>query len=188
MPLNAVTPRMIDATRVTPKLSNRSAAMPAQSPTLSPTLSAIVAGLRGSSSGMPASTLPDQVGPDVGGLGEDAAADPQEQGEQRAAETEADQDHRGRVLEQQDDGRGAEQAEPGGGQTADATGAERHLAGRSGSRYGVAAAVVRMLPRVASHMPRNPIEADAAPPTRKASVRNRPDWAKLERDASRCPE
>ena len=32
--------------------------MPAQSPTLSPTLSAMVAGLRGSSSGIPASTLP----------------------------------------------------------------------------------------------------------------------------------
>ena len=32
--------------------------MPAQSPTLSPTLSAIVAGFLGSSSGMPASTLP----------------------------------------------------------------------------------------------------------------------------------
>ena len=32
--------------------------MPAQSPTLSPTLSAMVAALRGSSSGMPASTLP----------------------------------------------------------------------------------------------------------------------------------
>ena len=46
------------ATVVTAKVSNRSAAMPAQSPTLSPTLSAMVAGLRGSSSGMPASTLP----------------------------------------------------------------------------------------------------------------------------------
>ena len=46
------------ATVVTAKVSNRSAAMPAQSPTLSPTLSAIVAGLRGSSSGIPASTLP----------------------------------------------------------------------------------------------------------------------------------
>ena len=33
--------------------SNRSAPMPATSPTLSPTLSAMVAGLRGSSSGMP---------------------------------------------------------------------------------------------------------------------------------------
>ena len=37
--------------------------MPAQSPTLSPTLSAIVAGLRGSSSGMPASTLPTRSAP-----------------------------------------------------------------------------------------------------------------------------
>jgi hypothetical protein len=42
--------------------------MPAQSPTLSPTLSAMVAGLRGSSSGMPASTLPDEVAADVGAL------------------------------------------------------------------------------------------------------------------------
>ena len=38
--------------------SNRSAPMPATSPTLSPTLSAMTAALRGSSSGMPASTLP----------------------------------------------------------------------------------------------------------------------------------
>ena len=63
MPRKAETPRMIDATRVTAKLSNRSAAMPAQSPTLSPTLSAMVAGLRGSSSGMPASTLPTRSAP-----------------------------------------------------------------------------------------------------------------------------
>ena len=37
--------------------------MPAQSPTLSPTLSAIVAALRGSSSGIPASTLPTRSPP-----------------------------------------------------------------------------------------------------------------------------
>ena len=37
--------------------------MPATSPTLSPTLSAMVAGLRGSSSGMPASTLPTRSAP-----------------------------------------------------------------------------------------------------------------------------
>jgi hypothetical protein len=43
--------------------SNRSAPMPATSPTLSPTLSAIVAGLRGSSSGMPASILPTRSAP-----------------------------------------------------------------------------------------------------------------------------
>ena len=37
--------------------------MPATSPTLSPTLSAITAGLRGSSSGMPCSTLPTRSEP-----------------------------------------------------------------------------------------------------------------------------
>ena len=37
--------------------------MPAQSPTLSPTLSAMTAGLRGSSSGMPASTFPTKSAP-----------------------------------------------------------------------------------------------------------------------------
>ena len=43
--------------------SKRSAPLPAESPTLSPTLSAITAGLRGSSSGMPASTLPTKSAP-----------------------------------------------------------------------------------------------------------------------------
>ena len=43
--------------------SNRSAPIPATSPTLSPTLSATVAGLRGSSSGIPASTLPTRSAP-----------------------------------------------------------------------------------------------------------------------------
>ena len=37
--------------------------MPATSPTLSPTLSAMTAGLRGSSSGMPCSTLPTRSAP-----------------------------------------------------------------------------------------------------------------------------
>ena len=65
--------------------------MPAQSPTLSPTLSAITAGFRGSSSGMPGLDLADQVGADVGGLREDAAAEPGEDRDQRTAEAEADQ-------------------------------------------------------------------------------------------------
>ena len=43
--------------------SNKSAPIPATSPTLSPTLSAIVAGLRGWSSGIPASTLPTRSAP-----------------------------------------------------------------------------------------------------------------------------
>jgi hypothetical protein len=43
--------------------SHRSLPRPATSPTLSPTLSAIVAGFRGSSSGMPVSTLPTRSAP-----------------------------------------------------------------------------------------------------------------------------
>ena len=43
--------------------SKISAPIPAISPTLSPTLSAIVAGFRGSSSGIPASTLPTKSAP-----------------------------------------------------------------------------------------------------------------------------
>ncbi len=43
--------------------SKRSAPIPATSPTLSPTLSAITAGLRGSSSGIPASTFPTKSAP-----------------------------------------------------------------------------------------------------------------------------
>ena len=56
-------PRNIDATMVTAYVSKRSAAMPASSPTLSPTLSAMTAGLRGSSSGIPASILPTRSAP-----------------------------------------------------------------------------------------------------------------------------
>ena len=59
----AALPRISAATRVTAYDSKRSAAMPAQSPTLSPTLSAMVAALRGSSSGMPCSTLPTRSAP-----------------------------------------------------------------------------------------------------------------------------
>ena len=76
------------ATVVTAKVSNRSAAMPAQSPTLSPTLSAIVAGLRGSSSGNTGFDLADHVAADVGALGEDAAAETGEDRDQRSAEAE----------------------------------------------------------------------------------------------------
>src|SRR6187455_183825 len=83
-------PSSITATAVTAYVSKRSAAMPAQSPTLSPTLSAITAGLRGSSSGMPASIFPTRSAP-TSGLREDAAAEPREDGDQRAAEGEPDE-------------------------------------------------------------------------------------------------
>ncbi len=55
--------RAIDAIIAPQYDSKMSEPIPATSPTLSPTLSAITAGLRGSSSGMPASTLPTRSAP-----------------------------------------------------------------------------------------------------------------------------
>ena len=55
--------RAIDAIIEPQYDSKMSDPIPATSPTLSPTLSAITAGLRGSSSGMPASTLPTRSAP-----------------------------------------------------------------------------------------------------------------------------
>ena len=61
--INAEAPRAAVA-KIEPAYdSYKSAPIPATSPTLSPTLSAIVAGLRGSSSGIPASTLPTKSAP-----------------------------------------------------------------------------------------------------------------------------
>ena len=77
--------------------------------------------------------LADEVGADVGRLGEDAAADAQEQREQRAAEPEADEDRRARVLEDHDDHGRAEQAEADGEHAGDTAGAERDLRAPSGS-------------------------------------------------------
>ena len=79
--------------------------------------------------GDPGLDLADQVGADVGRLGEDAATDPHEQGEQRGAEAEADQDRGGRVLEDEDDDGGAEQAEPDAEQSGDGPGPECDLEG-----------------------------------------------------------
>ena len=73
--------------------------------------------------------LADQVGADVGGLGEDAAADPHEHGEHGRTETEALQHlWRAAGVGQDDDG-GTEQAEAGGGQADRAAGAEGDLHG-----------------------------------------------------------
>ncbi|KJU81904.1 hypothetical protein MBAV_005906 [Candidatus Magnetobacterium bavaricum] len=61
---SAITPARIIAPMFSAAVdSNRSAPRPAQSPTLSPTRSAITAGFLGSSSGMPASTLPTRSAP-----------------------------------------------------------------------------------------------------------------------------
>ena len=80
--------------------------------------------------------LADEVGADVGRLGEDAAADAQEQREQRATEPEADEDRGGGVLEDHDDDRRPEQTEADGEHAGDAAGAERDLE-RGGQRAGL---------------------------------------------------
>ena len=74
--------------------------MPATSPTLSPTLSAMVAGLRGSSSGMPCSTLPTRSAPTSAAL---VKMPPADAGEQRlGAGAHAEADHRHRDLDQRE--------------------------------------------------------------------------------------
>ena len=69
--------------------------------------------------------LADEVGADVGRLGEDAAADPHEHREQRGTEAEALEHRRRLRLVDQDDGRGAEQAETDHAHADEPTGPER---------------------------------------------------------------
>ena len=100
--------------------------MPAQSPTLSPTLSAMVAGLRGSSSGMPASTLPTRSAPTSAALVKmppptrrnRASSEPPNPNPTRIAELV--------FWKSDDDQRGAEQAEADGEHAGHAAGAEGH--------------------------------------------------------------
>ena len=63
LPPKAIALMTIAAQVLSAQEPKRSAPIPATSPTLSPTLSAITAGLRGSSSGIPASTLPTRSAP-----------------------------------------------------------------------------------------------------------------------------
>ena len=64
--------------------------MPAQSPTLSPTLSAMTAGLRDRLQECRLH-FADQVGTDVGTLGEDTAAETGKDGDEGAAEAETNE-------------------------------------------------------------------------------------------------
>ena len=63
LPAKAIALMTMAAQVLSAQEPKRSAPIPATSPTLSPTLSAITAGLRGSSSGIPASTLPTRSAP-----------------------------------------------------------------------------------------------------------------------------
>ena len=150
--------------------------MPAQSPTLSPTLSAMVAGLRGSSSGMPASTLPTRSAPTSAAFVKmppptrrnRASSEPPNPKPTRIAElvfwkimmiTVAPSRPRPTVN--------MPQTPPVRNATCSAGGIEPVLA----------AAAVRTLPRTARLMPMKPVRPDMKQPATNASVRNVPDWA-----------
>ena len=91
--------------------------------------------------------LAHEIGTDVGRLGEDAAADAQEQCEQRTTESEAHEDRGARVLERDHDQRRAEEAEADREHAGDAAGAERNLQ-RGGHRTALRG---RSRPHVAPH-------------------------------------
>ena len=155
--------------------------MPAQSPTLSPTLSAMVAGLRGSSSGMPASTLPTRSAPTSAALVKmppptrrnRASSEPPKPNPTRIADAvfwnimmiavapsrpEADREHAG-------DAAGAERDLEGGGQrSALGCGGRAHVA-PGGQRHADEAGEARTCRQ----------------PATNASVRKSPDWAKRQR-------
>ena len=167
---------MIEATRVTSYDSNRSEAMPAQSPTLSPTLSAMVAGLRGSSSGMPASTLPTRSAPTSAALVKmppptrrnRASSEPPKPKPMRIAELVFWNTIMMSVAPRR----------PRPTQNMPHTPPVRNAICSAGGILPVrAAAAVRTLPRTARLMPMKPVRPDKRQPATKASVRNVPDSA-----------
>ena len=99
--------------------------MPAQSPTLSPTLSAIVAALRGSSSGMPCSTLPTRSAPTSAALVKMPPPTRMNMASSAAPKPKPSSTVGGVALVDEDDEGGAEQAEADGEHAGDAAGAER---------------------------------------------------------------
>ena len=124
-PANAAAPRISEAISVTSADSNRSAAMPAQSPTLSPDVVRDRGGVAGVVLGDALLHLAHEVRAHVGGLREDAAAHAHEHRQERAAEAEAHQHAGGVLLVDDDDGGGAEQTEAHREHAGDAAGAER---------------------------------------------------------------
>ncbi len=158
--------------------------MPAQSPTLSPTLSAMVAGLRGSSSGMPASTLPTRSAPTSAALVKmppptrrnSASNDPPKPKPTRIAELVfwnaimiSDAPKRPRPTVNMP------ATPPVRNATCNAAGIEPRFA----------AAAVRTLPRTARLMPMKPVRPDMKHPSTNALVRKRPDCPKFSATAPR---
>ena len=148
--------------------------MPAQSPTLSPTLSAIVAGLRGSSSGMPCSTLPTRSAPTSAALVKmppptrmnSAMSEPPKPKPIRIAVEAFWKSMMMTVAPRR----------PRPTVNMPATPPVRNATlSAAGSEPLFAAAAVRTLPRTARLIPMKPVSADRNAPSTKASVRKRPD-------------
>ncbi len=155
--------------------------MPAQSPTLSPTLSAIVAGLRGSSSGMPASTLPTRSAPTSAAFVKmppptrrnSASSDPPNPNPIRIAEAVFWNSMMMIVAP----------SRPRPTVNIPATPPVRNATlSAAGSEPDFAAAAVRTLPRTARLMPTKPVSPDSAHPAMNASVRKMPDCANVSPD------
>ena len=149
--------------------------MPAQSPTLSPTLSAMVAGLRGSSSGMPASTLPTRSAPTSAALVKmppptrrnRASSEPPKPKPMRMAD-----DVFWKIMMIS-----VAPRRPRPTQNMPATPPVRNATrSAAGIEPVLAAAAVRTLPRTARLMPMKPVRPDRNAPRMKASVRKMPDW------------
>ncbi|CAB5078924.1 unannotated protein [freshwater metagenome] len=174
MAWNADTPRMIDATSVTAKDSKRSAAIPAQSPTLSPTLSAMVAGLRGSSSGIPASTLPTRSAPTSAAL---VKMPPPTRRKRARSEPPKPKPMRIEVEVFWNSitmTTAPRRPRPAVSRPATPPVRKATLSAALKS-LRLAAAAVRTLPRTASHMPKKPMAAEKRQPMMNAAVRKMPD-------------
>ena len=151
--------------------------MPAQSPTLSPTLSAMVAALRGSSSGMPASTLPTRSAPTSAALVKmppptrmnRASSEPPKPKPIRMAVAVFWNSMMMMVAP----------SRPRPTVNMPVTPPVRKATLRApGSEPAGAAAAVRTLPRTARLMPMKPVRPDMVAPARKARVRKMPDGTK----------
>ena len=152
--------------------------MPAQSPTLSPTLSAMVAGLRGSSSGMPASTLPTRSAPTSAAL---VKMPPPTR--KNSASSEPPNAKPTSMIEAEFWNAMMMMVAPNRPRPAvnrPATLPVRNATCSAPPKsLRRAAAAVRTLPRTATHMPKNPMKPEATHPKMKVTVRMRPDDVKL---------
>ncbi len=157
--------------------------MPAQSPTLSPTLSAITAGLRGSSSGIPASTLPTRSAPTSAPL---VKMPPPSR-----AKTLMRLDPKARPISGRTSSAvsprirkyPATDSRPRPTTSSPVTAPPRKAMPSAGPRPRLAASAVRTLARTETFMPMKPAAAEATAPIRKPIAASHPSRA----ESTVCP-